>query len=194
MADGYDFFNMDGGGRSIRNEDFEEEDVWAVVKDRKDTSPRVRKPKDHQSSVSSPTPRRFPTASRMIPRAANNATHEARAHQQSAPVNIPDWSKTYKKNSKGSGGHSFSKDGSRADGGSYSYSNAFINDDGESNVIASDDGDDDEMIPPHEWIAKKMARSQISSFSVFEGIGRTLKGRDLSKVRNAILTRTGFLE
>ncbi|CAN0912582.1 hypothetical protein LINGRAPRIM_LOCUS596 [Linum grandiflorum] len=25
-------------------------------------------------------------------------------------------------------------------------------------------------------------------------MGRTLKGRDLSKVRNAILTKTGFLE
>lgn len=58
-----------------------------------------------------------------------------------------------------------------------------------------DDGEDeDDMIPPHEWIARKLARSQISSFSVCEGIGRTLKGRDLSKVRNAILTKTGFIE
>ncbi|KAL8462525.1 hypothetical protein ACS0TY_033528 [Phlomoides rotata] len=45
-------------------------------------------------------------------------------------------------------------------------------------------------IPPHEWIARKSA----SSFSVCEGAGRTLKGRDLSRVRNDVLTKTGFLE
>lgn len=45
-------------------------------------------------------------------------------------------------------------------------------------------------IPPHEWIARKTG----SSFSVCEGAGRTLKGRDLSRVRNAVLTKTGFLE
>lgn len=49
-------------------------------------------------------------------------------------------------------------------------------------------------VPPHELIAKRLARAQISSFSVFEGVGRTLKGRDLSKVRNAVLNKTGFLE
>ncbi|CAN4097183.1 unnamed protein product [Withania somnifera] len=49
-------------------------------------------------------------------------------------------------------------------------------------------------MPPHEWLAKRLGRRQISSFSVCEGVGRTLKGRDLSRVRNAILTKTGFLE
>nr|DAD29217.1 TPA_asm: hypothetical protein HUJ06_030685 [Nelumbo nucifera] len=38
------FFNMDGGGRSIRNEDFEEEDVWAVVKDGKEENPKITSP------------------------------------------------------------------------------------------------------------------------------------------------------
>lgn len=52
----------------------------------------------------------------------------------------------------------------------------------------------EKRVPPHELIAKRLARAQISSFSVFEGAGRTLKGRDLSKVRNAVLTKTGFLE
>ncbi|XP_047319229.1 uncharacterized protein LOC124922542 [Impatiens glandulifera] len=61
-------------------------------------------------------------------------------------------------------------------------------------------GDDDDyeagdvMIPPHEWIALNLAKSKISSFSVCEGAGRTLKGRDLANVRNAVLTKTGFLE
>ncbi|XP_071688200.1 protein S40-4-like [Rutidosis leptorrhynchoides] len=50
----------------------------------------------------------------------------------------------------------------------------------------SDDFDDDlfsdDLIPPHEYLAK----ARIASFSVHEGIGRTLKGRDLSRVRNAL--------
>lgn len=57
------------------------------------------------------------------------------------------------------------------------------------------EGDNEkEMIPPHEWIARRLARSHISSSSVCEGAGRTLKGRDLSRVRNAVLAKTGFLE
>ncbi|GJN02320.1 hypothetical protein PR202_ga19659 [Eleusine coracana subsp. coracana] len=58
------------------------------------------------------------------------------------------------------------------------------------------DGDDDDdgyggraaMVPPHElaW------RSRAASMSVHEGIGRTLKGRDLSRVRDAVWKRTGF--
>ncbi|KAM7256965.1 hypothetical protein ACFE04_012706 [Oxalis oulophora] len=49
-------------------------------------------------------------------------------------------------------------------------------------------GDREVMIPPHELLA----RTRMASFSVHEGVGRTLKGRDLSKVRNAIWEKTGF--
>ncbi|KAG4954466.1 hypothetical protein JHK87_040060 [Glycine soja] len=52
----------------------------------------------------------------------------------------------------------------------------------------------DSKLPPHEFIAQRLERSKISSFSILEGAGRTLKGRDLSKVRNAVLSKTGFLE
>ncbi|WMV44728.1 hypothetical protein MTR67_038113 [Solanum verrucosum] len=53
-----------------------------------------------------------------------------------------------------------------------------------------DDGDSDNenRIPPHEYLA----RTRVASFSVHEGIGRTLKGRDLSRVRNAIWKKIGF--
>jgi len=48
--------------------------------------------------------------------------------------------------------------------------------------IDEDDGEEedkeDERIPPHELIARQLARSQITSFSLFEGAGRTLKGRE----------------
>ncbi|KAG6434019.1 hypothetical protein SASPL_105639 [Salvia splendens] len=51
--------------------------------------------------------------------------------------------------------------------------------------------DEDEgnyQMPPHEYLA----RTRAASLSVHEGIGRTLKGRDLSRVRNAIWKQTGF--
>ncbi|KAK4783851.1 hypothetical protein SAY86_018219 [Trapa natans] len=54
--------------------------------------------------------------------------------------------------------------------------------------------DDGQMLPPHEIVARSLAKSPILSCSVLEGTGRTLKGRDLSQVRNAVLRQTGFLD
>ncbi|KAG7564537.1 Senescence regulator S40 [Arabidopsis suecica] len=56
--------------------------------------------------------------------------------------------------------------------------------------IDNDDDGDGGKLPPHEYLAK----TRMASFSVHEGIGRTLKGRDMSRVRNAILEKTGFLD
>ncbi|KAE9591457.1 hypothetical protein Lal_00038685 [Lupinus albus] len=117
-------------------------------------------------------------ASRKIPKAnINNNNNNAisssnvqvvQGSSSSEPMDIPDWSKIYGKKYLNKG----SRDGAR-----------------------NNDNDDDDMsIPPHEWLARKLARNQISSSSVCEGMGRTLKGRDLSKVRNTILTKTGFIE
>ncbi|XP_040379374.1 uncharacterized protein LOC121054240 [Oryza brachyantha] len=56
---------------------------------------------------------------------------------------------------------------------------------------AEDDDDDDEMVvPPHEMAARRAA----AAASVMEGAGRTLKGRDLRRVRNAVWRTTGFLD
>ncbi|CAI0468326.1 unnamed protein product [Linum tenue] len=156
-----------------RNGDFEEADIWSFAKQSEPTSAASKQ--NRKSSVSSSAARRGTTAPRAIPSeipGEGNST-PVMAHRSSAPMNIPDWSKIYGANN----------------GGYYDdYQN---NDDAHYD---DDDDDDDDVVPPHEWLAKKLARSQISSFSVCEGIGRTLKGRDLSKVRNAILTKTGFLE
>uniref|UniRef100_A0A5B7B9P7 Senescence regulator n=1 Tax=Davidia involucrata TaxID=16924 RepID=A0A5B7B9P7_DAVIN len=57
-----------------------------------------------------------------------------------------------------------------------------------------DDGEEDEMLPPHEIVARGSTRSPKTTFSVLEGVGRTLKGRDLRQVRNAVWRRTGFLD
>ena len=175
--------------RSMRNGDFQEQNVWDTLNEREDYSSMVGS--SSESSIFSP--RRLPSAARMIPRAHSNSNpiHEpSRVVQQSAPVKIPDWSKIYGKNSK------------KASSNNASWLD--VNDDEGDGVLNEgddsdddDDGDDDVddvKLPPHEWLAKKYARSQISSFSVFEGVGRKLKGRDLSRVRNAVLTKTGFLE
>ncbi|KAI3466573.1 hypothetical protein Pfo_023236 [Paulownia fortunei] len=82
----------------------------------------------------------------------------------SAPVNVPDWSKIYRVDSVES-------------------------------LHDSDDGlnDDSELVPPHEYLARAYARSRkMAANSVFEGVGRTLKGRDLSRVRDAVWSQTGF--
>ncbi|KAG9448133.1 hypothetical protein H6P81_014261 [Aristolochia fimbriata] len=50
----------------------------------------------------------------------------------------------------------------------------------------------EEMVPPHLVIARRVARK--TTFSVCTGTGRTLKGRDLSRLRNSVLRMTGFLE
>ncbi|XP_022777411.1 uncharacterized protein LOC111318809 [Durio zibethinus] len=83
----------------------------------------------------------------------------------SAPVNVPDWTKIYRVDSVES-------------------------------LHDSDDGLDDvesEMVPPHEYLARAYARSKKSGgASVFEGVGRTLKGRDMRRVRDAVWSQTGF--
>lgn len=55
----------------------------------------------------------------------------------------------------------------------------------------SDDFDDhdSEMVPPHEYLARSR---RSAATSVFEGVGRTLKGRDMSRVRDAVWNQTGF--
>ncbi|KAI3783850.1 hypothetical protein L1987_42938 [Smallanthus sonchifolius] len=53
----------------------------------------------------------------------------------------------------------------------------------------AEEEDEGEMIPPHEIVA----RSYVT-FSVFEGAGRTLKGRDLCRVRNTVFQKTGLID
>ncbi|XP_044461377.1 uncharacterized protein LOC123192783 [Mangifera indica] len=178
--------NSEGGGRrSMRNEDFEE-DVWSFVKGSEEDSTFETNSNKYSSGSSSSSAWRFTTAPRMIPRSNNmpNTAHEANkvVQQSSAPMNIPDWSKIYGKNANLGSSRN----------GSWDHNSISYNDGG--NDVDNEDSDNEDMVPPHEWLARKLARNKISSFSVFEGIGRTLKGRDLSKVRNAILTKTGFLE
>ncbi|KAK4275453.1 hypothetical protein QN277_018533 [Acacia crassicarpa] len=205
--------------RSLRDGDFEEEEVWDVVNEREKPQYNNKKTKQSLSSSSSSSvplsvPRPLPSASRMIPRTNssnnihtstfNSAIIEGKVLQQSAPVNIPDWSKIYninnkikkKQQSKGVSSSGFLQDYDFAEDDEEGDKNeqVFIKYDDEEDDEEQEDDEFDVKLPPHEFIAKRLAKTQISSFSVFEGVGRTLKGRDLSKVRNAVLIKTGFLE
>lgn len=87
---------------------------------------------------------------------------------QSAPVNVPDWSKILGAEKK----HRWADD----------------------DVDSDKEDEQEERLPPHLHIQREYAQSQQTTFSVCEGAGRTLKGRDLSRVRNAVLRQTGFLD
>nr|GMC98626.1 Chaperone protein like [Ipomoea batatas] len=106
------------------------------------------------------------SAARVIP-AVNSrpSSHGVAKFHQSAPVNVPVWAK---KNTAGAGVMERCE---------------------EAEVEDELDDEDEEMVPPHVIVA----RSHVT-FSVFEGVGRTLKGRDLRRVRNAVFQKTGFID
>jgi len=170
--------------RTLRDEDFEEEEIWDVVKERPNYISEVHKPKEKKELSSLPIPRTSSGSS------SANFSHESMAFQQSAPVKIPDWSKIYGNNKQNKSTKKVSR---YNEYGYYEGDDEVVYHGGED----EENDDDDEYstkLPPHEIISRRLARSQISSFSVFEGVGRTLKGRDLSKMRNSVLIKTGFLE
>ncbi|KAM0005268.1 putative senescence regulator S40 [Helianthus debilis subsp. tardiflorus] len=84
-----------------------------------------------------------------------------------APVDVPDWQMILKEEMTEN--RTAGSDGDEYDGEVYG-------------------GGSGEVVPPHEYLA----RGRTASFSVHEGFGRTLKGRDLSRVRNAVWKKIGF--
>ncbi|XP_056170826.1 protein S40-4 [Syzygium oleosum] len=103
-------------------------------------------------------------APRRPPRRADISS-DPKPAAASLPVNIPDWSK-------------INMTPDHADGG--------------GRVESDDEGEDDResRVPPHEYLARRRG----ASLSVHEGIGRTLKGRDLRRVRDAIWKSVGFTD
>ncbi|MCL7021944.1 hypothetical protein MKW94_006200 [Papaver nudicaule] len=170
MAGAYGYFSQghvkgESSREEYENEDFDEEDVWNTGKGgKRETTSPSRNLKKSSSELSSFALRGLPTGARMII-PKRVGKDQAKVHHHQQQSSAP------------------------VNVPDWSKINGNIEDD-------EDDGYDNNgvKVPPHEWIAKKLERNQISSFSVCEGAGRTLKGRDMSKVRNAVLTRTGFLE
>uniref|UniRef100_A0ACD5WGL5 Uncharacterized protein n=1 Tax=Avena sativa TaxID=4498 RepID=A0ACD5WGL5_AVESA len=101
-----------------------------------------------------------------VPMRAAAPGHGAAAPRQSAPVRVPVWP------GKSASGRRAAENAKKAE------------------ESEEEDEDEDEMVPPHVVTARRHARSS----SVLEGAGRTLKGRDLRRVRNAVLRQTGFLD
>ncbi|KAK7387765.1 hypothetical protein VNO78_22557 [Psophocarpus tetragonolobus] len=100
--------------------------------------------------------------------------HQYRAHHDasprgyhqmatSAPVNVPDWSKILRVES--------------------------LHEVDVENENDNENENDEEMVPPHEYLARSR---KMAANSVFEGVGRTLKGRDMRRVRDAVWSQTGF--
>lgn len=171
------------GWTSLRNPEFQEADIWEVFQDAE--APEISVDQDLSSTLK----RLTITPTRTIPK-PNKTSKGPKISQQSAPVNIPDWSKIYGSSSKNTirDSHSWLSVDSDVDHANHQSWETHKDD------CEEEEEDGNDLIPPHEWIARKVSKSGIFSFSVCEGAGRTLKGRDLSRVRNAVLTKTGFLE
>lgn len=203
MEDSYGGFSGGGsGGRKkvLETEDLQEEEVWAMMEARKGSNSNSKSRKNFASgSTSSSSAWRVNATPRVTTTNGGgqqefSPTEVVARHQSSAPVDIPHWSKILKKKSKkdlwddACDGHNDDGDDDHGDGGRR-FGHGKVDE-----VESDDDDDDDEMAPPHEYLARRLASTRIASFSMCEGVGRTLKGRDLSKLRDAILTKTGFIE
>ncbi|EFJ10775.1 hypothetical protein SELMODRAFT_426737 [Selaginella moellendorffii] len=178
-------------GAEVDLSELEEHDIWAAMENHLSDLDLHHHQEDHRedleenyhrggyglaSSLSSKaTPQNIVSATEFHGRSSGKSL----LRQQSAPMNVPDWSKIL--------GSSATKSSARQ--------SVFREDDG------SDDSEDEwsredhlpRRLPPHEVVARDYARSHSVAFSVCEGAGHTLKGRDLSRVRNAVLKQTGFL-
>lgn len=119
------------------------------------------------SAARSQSPEFRMPSSRVSRKTAAAARGGAGSRPASLPVNIPDWSKILKDEYR---------DNRRRD-----------SDDDDFDYDEDEAAENGGRIPPHEFLAK----TRIAS-SMQEGIGRTLKGRDLNRVRNAIWQRIGF--
>ncbi|CAN6240331.1 unnamed protein product [Urochloa humidicola] len=113
--------------------------------------------------------RRHATTAPVTAAARTERRHAPQPYHQSAPVAVPAWPKAM----------AAENDRRRREAG---LDFGYVDDD--------DDDDGEPVVPPHEVAARRAA----AAASVMEGAGRTLKGRDLRRVRNAVWRTTGFLD
>ncbi|CAL0333966.1 unnamed protein product [Lupinus luteus] len=143
-----------------------------------ETSPNLRNGSqlfhNHKASISSSSSASSsPSSSRLIPRPpsqdrnSSSSALSVKLHHQSAPVNVPTLSEEMKKARR-------------------RHREFDEHDDHEEQ--------EEEMLPPHEIVARSSAKTLKLACSVLEGAGRTLKGRDLRRVRNAVWRQIGFLD
>ncbi|CAI9783916.1 unnamed protein product [Fraxinus pennsylvanica] len=181
------------------NFELQEEDMWCNYK-----------PKEEQDSGSKSNPKKnlnypfdlalattlswsIPIVPKIILRAKSGGSggrqeptpSKVAASRTSTPIPIPNWSKIYPLNPN--------KELWEA---TYDLEKALVASKKQVGFIDFVEPDDDggEFIPPHIILARREALAQCISHSMIEGVGRTLKGRDLTDRRNSILKLTGFIE
>lgn len=167
-----------GQGTASESPDLREDDVWSMVDDdhttgnssyeewtpriRHEQTPRVDRHIGGLSLAFDDDSGKTVSSSRIIHQFRGQDSPRGLHATSSAPVNVPDWSKVYRVDSVES-----------------------IHD---SDDVVDENGY--EMVPPHEYLARQY--QQMAATSVLVGAGRTLKGRDLSRVRDAVWSQTGF--
>ncbi|GAB2274589.1 hypothetical protein Dimus_009357 [Dionaea muscipula] len=125
---------------------------------------------NHKSSTSpSSSSPASSSSARMIPTLpkppAERSLPMSYKYHRSAPVSVPMMPKSA---------------GNRLRDGGFGYVD-------DEEVVDDEEG---EMLPPHEIVERQAAKIPVISCSVLEGAGRTLKGRDLRQVRNAVFQKT----
>lgn len=148
--------------------EFDEADLWKLP-----SNDQHHHHPHHQSSNSAAA-LELSRSAKGIPSSRSSKKLLANMHvaSTSLPMNIPDWSKILKEE--------YRQHGKSDEGGNGHNGNGVSQNEDEEEYYG--------WVPPHEFLAMRRG----ASFSVHEGIGRTLKGRDLRRVRNAILKKVGF--
>lgn len=183
----YKFFDFQQSGsieNSDRMEEFNEEDIWGNSIDpetkqvgfQENGCNGVALCRSMGNEGNSNNIRRSVKIPRKESCHEENSRRRRARYRSSAPVNIPDWSQMVWKDKT-------------AENYWKSHGVDDSSDDEEDNDVK-----DFERIPPHELIARQLAQRYVTSFSVYEGVGKALKGRDLCRVRNAVWMRTGFID
>ncbi|XP_047064504.1 uncharacterized protein LOC124672298 [Lolium rigidum] len=163
---------VNGGGHGAADHlaDLDEEDVWSVL------APAPAPDSGNGNGRQPEQDRRGGrwTAgglSMAFEATAATAHHHHRPHvmASSAPVKVPEWPAAR-----------FSPSG----GGEQQQQQQYYG--------VSCREEEDEWVAPHEYLQARSGGRGTPAPSVFEGVGRTLKGRDLSRVRDAVWSSTGF--
>uniref|UniRef100_A0ACD5UND8 Uncharacterized protein n=1 Tax=Avena sativa TaxID=4498 RepID=A0ACD5UND8_AVESA len=154
---------ISGHGATDHLADLDEEDVWSVLDSSRSTN--SRQPEQDRRG-------RWTAGGLSLAFEATAATAPAARHHHhphvasSAPVKVPEWPAAR-----------FPPGGGEQQQQYYGVS------------CREEEG---EWVAPHEYLQAQSGGRGEAAPSVFEGVGRTLKGRDLSRVRDAVWSSTGF--
>ncbi|CAI9783915.1 unnamed protein product [Fraxinus pennsylvanica] len=191
-------FSLNKAEMEDDNFELQEEDVWSNYKPKEEqdsgSNSNLKKNLNFSFDLALATPLAWsiPIVPRIILKANNGGGdgHDGGRHETTrtkvvaprtlAPIPIPDLSKDHPLNPN--------KELFEA---KCDIERAFI---ASKKQVGYFNGDGGELIPPHIILARRGALNQCISHSMLEGIGRTLKGRDLTDTRNSIFRLTGFIE